>query len=157
MHIQQDLQQIGIQTKIQTLTFNTALQKLLARRDWECYIGYLKSEMVEPNLVALFWTSKGSFHMFNQGSPSQKRPIVGWRAPEWEQEIDRLFQEASKEDDETKRKQIYGEFQQIVAEQLPVFFLVNPISLQAVRDRVKNVKFSAVGGLLWNVDELQLR
>ncbi|NRB09985.1 MAG: ABC transporter substrate-binding protein, partial [Richelia sp.] len=84
-------------------------------------------------------------------------PIVGWKATEWEQEIDRLFQEASQEDDDTKRKLIYGEFQQIVADQLPVFFLVNPISLQAMRERVKNVKLSAVGGLLWNVDELQLR
>ena len=113
--------------------------------------------MVEPNLVALFWTSKGSFHMFNQGYSSQKLPIVGWKATEWEQEIDRLFQEASQEDDDTKRKLIYGVFQQIVADQLPVFFLVNPISLQAMRERAKNVKLSAVGGLLCNVDELQLR
>ena len=64
----------------------------------------------------------------------------------WEKEIDRLFLEGTQTADENKRKEIYGEFQQIVAEQLPVFFLVNSISLQAVRDRVENVQFSAVGG-----------
>ena len=67
--------------------------------------------------------------------------------------------------DESKRKQIYGEFQEIVAEQLLVFFLVNSMSLQVVRDcfadalrayRVENVQFSAVGGILWNLDELRL-
>ncbi len=157
VQIQQDLNQIGIQADLQTLTFNIVLQKLLARRDWECYVGAFESGVVEPNLVALFWNSTGSFHMFNQGSQSQKRPIVGWKATEWEQEIDRLFQEGTREADEGKRKQIYGKFQQIVAEQLPVFFLVNSMSLKAVRDRVENVKFSAVGGLLWNIDELKLR
>ncbi len=157
VQIQQDLKQIGIQADLQTLTFNTVLQKLLARRDWECYVGAFESGVVEPNFVALFWNSKGSFHMFNQGSQSKKRPIVGWKATAWEQEIDRLFQEGAREADESKRKEIYGKFQQIVAEELPVFFLVNPISFKAVRDRVENVKFSAVGGLLWNIDELRLQ
>ena len=94
--------------------------------------------------------------MFNQGSQSKKRPILGWKVTSWEQEIDRLFFEGSRTADESKRKEIYGEFQQIVAEQLPVFFLVNPMSFQAVRDRVENVKFSTLGGILWNIDELRL-
>ena len=157
VQIQQDLNQIGIQTDLQALTFNTVLRKLLGSRDWECYVGAFESGVIEPNLVALFWNSTGSFHMFNQGSQSKKRPIAGWKATEWEQEIDRLFHEGTKEADEGKRKQIYGKFQQIVAEELPVFFLVNSMSLKAVRDRVENINFSAVGGLLWNIDELKLR
>jgi len=154
--VQEDLNNIGIQTDLQALSFNTILQKILAKRDWECYVGNFEAGVVEPNEVALFWTSNGSFHMFNKNSKSKKRPITGWKATDWEKEIDELFREAAKEADESKRKQIYGEFQQIVAEQLPVFFLVNPISLQAVRNRVENVEYSAVSGLLWNIDELKL-
>ncbi|MEO1428663.1 MAG: ABC transporter substrate-binding protein [Cyanobacteria bacterium J06633_8] len=156
VQIQQDLKQIGIQANLQTLSFNTVLQKILAKRDWDCYVGAFESGIFEPNIIALFWTSNGSFHMFNQGSKSKKRPIIGWKVNDWEKEIDELFQEGAKEADENKRKQIYAEFQQIVAEQLPVFFLVNPISLQAVRNRVENVEYSAVGGLLWNIDEWRL-
>ncbi|BAY81319.1 extracellular solute-binding protein [Calothrix parasitica NIES-267] len=156
VQVQEDLNNIGIQTDLQTLSFNTVLQKILAKRDWECYVGNFEAGVVEPNEVALFWTSNGSFHMFNKNSKSKKYTITGWKATEWEKEIDELFQEAAKEADESKRKQIYGEFQQIVAEQLPVFFLVNPISLQAVRNRVENIEYSAVGGLLWNIDELRL-
>ena len=154
---EEDLKNIGIQTDLQTLSFNTVLQKILAKRDWECYVGNFEAGVVEPNEIAVFWTSNGSFHMFNKNSKSTKRPIIGWKATDWEKEIDELFQAAAKEADESKRKQIYGEFQQIVAEQLPVFFLVNPISLKAVRNRVENVEYSAVSRFLWNIDELRLR
>ena len=157
VQVEEDLKNIGIQTDLQTLSFNTVLQKILAKRDWECYVGNFEAGVVEPNEIAVFWTSNGSFHMFNKNSKSKKRPITGWKATDWEKEIDELFQEAAKEADESKRKQIYGEFQQIVAEQLPVFFLVNPISLQAVRNRVENVEYSAVSRFLWNLDELRLR
>ena len=157
VQVEEDLKNIGIQTDLQTLSFNTVLQKILAKRDWECYVGNFEAGVVEPNEIAVFWTSNGSFHMFNKNSKSTKRPIIGWKATDWEKEIDELFQAAAKEADESKRKQIYGEFQQIVAEQLPVFFLVNPISLQAVRNRVDNVEYSAVSRFLWNLDELRLR
>ncbi|MEO1377663.1 MAG: ABC transporter substrate-binding protein [Cyanobacteria bacterium J06635_10] len=157
VQIQQDLKKIGIGVNLQTLSFNTVLQKILSKRDWECYVGAFESGVVEPNLVALFWNSNGSFHMFNQGSRSQKNPLIGWKVTAWEKEIDRLFQEGAVEASESKRKQIYGKFQQIVAEELPVFFLVNSISLEAVRNRVENVKYSAVGGMLWNIDELRLK
>ena len=157
VQIQQDLKQIGIGVDLQTLNFNTVLQKILSKRDWECYVGAFESGVVEPNNVALFWNSNGSFHMFNKGSRSQKNPLIGWKVTPWEKEIDKLFQEGATVASESKRKQIYGKFQQIVAEQLPVFFLVNSISLEAVRNRVENVKYSAVGGLLWNIDELRLK
>ncbi|MEO1185515.1 MAG: ABC transporter substrate-binding protein, partial [Cyanobacteria bacterium J06636_27] len=156
VQVQEDLNNIGIKTDLQTLSFNTVLQKILAKRDWECYVGNFEAGVVEPNEVAFFWTSNGSFHMFNKNSQSKKLPITDWKATDWEKEIDELFREAAKVADEGKRKQIYGEFQQIVADKLPVFFLVNPISLQAVRNRVENVEYSAVSGFLWNIDELRL-
>ncbi|WP_414543467.1 hypothetical protein [Nostoc sp. CCY0012] len=61
-----------------------------------------------------------------------------------------------KELDENKPKAIYSRFQQIVTEQLPIFCLVNPISFQAVRDRMTPVKFSVLGRTLWNIDELKV-
>ncbi|MCJ8283209.1 MAG: hypothetical protein MJK14_26265 [Rivularia sp. ALOHA_DT_140] len=142
---------------LQTLSFNTVLQNILGKRDWECYVGAFEAGVIEPNQISVFWTSNGSFHMFNQGSQSKKRPIKGWEINAWEKDIDKLFEEGVKIADENQRKQIYGEFQQIVAEQLPVFFLVNSISLKAVRNRVENVNYTAVGGLFWNIDEWRLK
>ncbi len=155
VQIKQDLSQIGIQADLQVLSFNLVLQKLLSRRDWECYVGAFEAGVVEPNLVSLFWSSGGSFHQFNQG-PRPGETLEGWEVSDWEREIDTLFIAGVKELDESKRKLIYGRFQQIVAEELPVFFLVNPLALRAVRERVENIKFSALGGLFWNIDELRI-
>ncbi|WP_242054978.1 hypothetical protein [Nostoc flagelliforme] len=143
---------------MQVVSFNVVLQKLLSRRDWDCYVGAfgVPGADVEPNLLSLFWTSQGSFHQFNQGALPAKSPLKGWVVSDWKREIDSLFRAGFKELDETKRKAIYGRFQQIVAEQLPIFCLVNPISFQAVRERVNPINFSALGPTFWNIDELKI-
>ncbi|WP_442940571.1 ABC transporter substrate-binding protein [Nostoc sp.] len=158
VQIQQDLSQIGIKADMQVVSFNIVLQKLLSRRDWDCYVGAfgVDGADVEPNLLSLFWTSQGSFHQFNQGALPGKPPLQGWVVSEWEREIDSLFSAGFKELDQSKRKAIYDKFQQIVAEQLPIFCLVNPISFEAVRERVNPIKFSALGETLWNIDELKI-
>lgn len=158
VQIQQDLNKIGIRGDLQILNFSVVLQKLLQSRDWECYLGSFGTPGadVEPHLLSAFWSSVGSFHQFNQGPQPGEPPLESWEVSEWEREIDSLFAAGVKELDERKRKAIYGRFQQIVAQQLPVFFLVNPLSLQAVRDRVQNLKFSAQEGAFWNIDELRV-
>ena len=158
VQIQQDLSKIGIKADLQVLSFNVVLKKLLRSRDWDCYVGAfgVTGADIEPNLLFLFWYSRGSFHQFNQGPQPGESSIEGWQVSDWEQEIDSLFIAGVKELDERKRKAIYGRFQEIVAEQLPVFFLVNPLSFQAVRDRVENIKFSALGGAFWNIDKLRI-
>ena len=156
VQIQQDLSKIGIKADLQVLNFNVVLNKLLSSRDWECYVGSFEAGVVEPNLVSLFWYSGGSFHQFNQGSQPGEPPLEGWEVSGWEREIDNLFTAGVQELDEGKRQAIYGRFQQLVAEELPVFFLVNPLSFQAVRDHVKNLKFSALEGAFWNIDELKI-
>ncbi|MGA9377615.1 MAG: ABC transporter substrate-binding protein, partial [Phormidium sp.] len=83
-------------------------------------------------------------------------PINGWVVSDWEKEIDRLMIVGAQELDETKRKQIYAQFQNIVQEQLPVIYLVNPLSLAAVRNRIEGIKYSALGGAFWNIHELTL-
>ena len=158
VQIQQDLSQIGIKANMQVVNFNVVLRKLLSRRDWDCYVGAfgVPGADVEPNLLSLFWTSQGSFHQFNQGTQAGEPPLKGWVISDWEREIDSLFNAGVKELDENKRKAIYGKFQQIVAEQLPVFCLVNPMSFQAVRDRIEPIKYSSLGSVFWNIDEWKI-
>lgn len=157
IQIKEDLSKIGIQADLQTLSFNIILKKLLVSRDWECYVGAFSAGEIEPNRLFPFWSSRGSFHQFNQGPQPKEKGIKGWKVSDWELKIDQLFIQGSQEFDETKRKEIYGEFQQIVAEQLPLFYLVNGLSFQAVRNDIDNVKFSALGGFFWNIDELKIK
>ena len=157
--IQGDLSHIGIKANLQILNFNSVLKKLLSSRDWECYVGAfgVPGADIEPNLLSLFWLSNGSFHQFNLGSKPGEPKIKNWQVSDWEKEIDRLFTAGYQTIDENKRREIYGEFQQIVAEQLPIFFLVNPLAIQAVRNHIDNFKSSAIGGAFWNIDELKIK
>jgi peptide/nickel transport system substrate-binding protein len=88
-----------------------------------------------------------------------QEPLIGWQVADWEAEIGRLYIQGAQELDEAKRKEIYAETQRLTQEYLPYIYLVNPLSLVAVRDRIQGVKFSALGSLnatLWNKYELKV-
>jgi peptide/nickel transport system substrate-binding protein len=155
VQIQQDLKKIGIQADLQVINFNVIVEKLQSR-NWEAYVGAFGGGGVEPHNGFNIWYSQGSLHQFNQAIQPGEPPIKDWKASDWELEIDRLFEAGVKELDENKRKEIYGKFQQIVQEELPFIYLVNPLSLEAVRNRIKNIKFSALGGAFWNLYELKI-
>jgi peptide/nickel transport system substrate-binding protein len=151
----QNLEAIGMRVDVQTLSFNSVIQKLQAR-DWECYVGGFGGGGLEPHSGSNIWSSQGSLHQFNQGPLPGEPPITGWEVTDWEREIDRLFTQGVQELDEERRKEIYGRFQEIVQEQLPFIHLVNPLSLNAVRDRVEGIQFTALGGAFWNLYELRV-
>jgi peptide/nickel transport system substrate-binding protein len=155
VQIQQDLARIGIKADLQAISFNTIIQRL-SNRNWECYVGGFGGGGVEPHSSFNIWSSQGTLHQFNQGPQPGEEPIQGWRVSDWEQEIDRLFAAGVQELEDSKRKEIYGRFQQIVAEQVPFLYLVNSLSLEAVRDRIKNIKYTALGGAFWNLYELKV-
>ncbi len=151
--IKQDLNKIGIQVDFNPIAFSTLVDKLTNTRDWEAHIiGF--SGGIEPNEGANFWAPEGRSHVFNLGPQPGQPPIAGWQVADWEREIGDLYIKGAQELDEAKRKAIYAESQRLTQENLPVIYLVNPLSLSAVRDRVRGVKFSALGGALWNIHEL---
>ncbi len=156
VQVQQDLAKIGIKADLQALAFNTVLVNL-KNRNWECYVGKFGGGGVEPHNGSNIWFTTGGSHQFNQGPQPGEPPIKGWVVSDWEKEIDRLFIEGARELDETKRKVIYDKFQQIAQQQLPFIHLVNPLSFEAVRDRVQGVKFSTLAGsAFWNLYELKV-
>lgn len=153
--IAQDLAAIGIKANMQVVSFNTVLQRL-TQRSWEAYVGGFGGGGLDPNSGSNIWRSTGTLHQFNQGPQADKSPIQGWVVSDWEKEIDRLFIAGAQELDERKRKAIYGEFQQVVQEQLPFIHLVSDLTLEAVRDRVQNLRFSGLGGSFWNLPDLKV-
>jgi peptide/nickel transport system substrate-binding protein len=153
--IKQDLSQIGIQVDFAPLAFNTLLNKLNSSLDWECYLLGLTGG-VEPNGGANVWLTDGRSHRFNQAAQPGQPPIEGRVVSEWEQQIEQLYIRGAQTVDEAERRAIYAESQIITQQYLPFIYLVNPLTLTAVRDRIQNVKFSALGGALWNIYELEL-
>ena len=153
--IQQDLSKIGIQVDLQPLAFGTIVEKLSNSLDWECYFGGLTGG-VEPNQGANVWLTEGNLHTFNQAAQPGQTPIEGREVAQWEQEIGRLYIQGAQEFDEAKRKEIYAETQRVTQEYLPYIYLINPLSMAAVRNRVKGVEYSALEGAFWNIYELKV-
>jgi len=153
--IKQDLGQLGMQIDTQFLSFNTYVEKLRLTRNWDTYLGGFTGG-TEPHSGYNIWSVSGTLHTFNQGPQAGEPPIKGWEVYDWERKIDDLYVKASQELDEAKRKEIYGETQRIIAEQLPLIYMVNPLTFEAVRDRVSGIRYSALGGAFWNLYELKI-
>lgn len=153
--IKQDLAKIGITVDFQPIAFNTLVAKLSDTLDWEAHILGFVGGGVEPDSARNIWSVNGTLHAFNQDA-SQGDPLEGRVIQDWEQEINDLYIQGSQELDEEKRQEIYAQTQILAQEYLPFIHLVNPLSLSAVRNDIENVRFSALGGTLWNVYELKL-
>jgi peptide/nickel transport system substrate-binding protein len=153
--VKQDLSKIGIQVDFQTIAFNVLVDKLSNTFDWDCYYGGFTGGSVEPNSGANIWSTEGGLHVFNQKPQPGQPPIEGREVADWEEKIGQLYIQGAQELDEAKRKAIYAETQRLAQEYVPLIHLVNPLSLAAVRDRIQGVKYSAIGGLLWNAYELK--
>lgn len=151
--IKQDLSKIGIQVDFAPIAFNTAVDKLSNSLDWEVCLLSLTGG-VEPNDGANVWLPEGGLHMFNQAAPPGSPPNPGREIYDWEAEIGRLYIQAAQELDETKRKALYAKTQQLTQEYLPFIYLVNPLSLTAVRDKFQGIQYSALGGAFWNIHEI---
>ena len=153
--IKQDLGKLGMQVDTQFLSFNTYVEKLRLTRNWDTYLGAFTGG-TEPHSGYNIWSVNGTLHTFNQGPQAGEPPMKGWEVYDWEQKIDDLYVKASQEFDEAKRKELYAETQRIIAEQVPFIYMVNPLTFEAVRDRVSGIRYSALGGAFWNLYELKI-
>jgi peptide/nickel transport system substrate-binding protein len=146
--IRHDLEKLGMDVNFQALEFNTMVSKLTSTFEWDAVvIGFTGG--VEPHFGQNVWASSGGLHLWH---PRQTEP-----ATHWEKRIDELFSLGVQELNEDKRKVYYDEYQEIVAENLPVIYTVLSANITAVRDRFGNLKPSNTGGVFHNLEELYVK
>ncbi|NJM98244.1 MAG: ABC transporter substrate-binding protein [Phormidesmis sp. RL_2_1] len=154
VQIKQNLELLGITVDFQPLDFNKLVENMDTTMSWEAMVlGF--GAGVEPNSSANLWLTEGGLHFFNQ-QPLGAPPLPGREVYDWEKRISDLYVQAAQELDETQRKALYVETQKLVQEYLPFIHLVGQYSMSAVRNNVENVKYTALGGVLWNIGELKL-
>ncbi len=160
--IKNDLEQVGMQVDFNPVDFRIITDKLDNSKEWDLTIlGFTGG--AEPNSAINLWAPDGDSHMFNKGPVGDQPPFPGREVSDWEKQIHSLMIQGAQELDDTKRKAIYAEYQQLVQEQLPLIHLTIPLYLVAVRDRVKNVEplslagSTGVTGALWNIERLELK
>ena len=153
--IKQDLALIGIEVDFTPIAFSLLIDKIDNSLEWDSLlIGFTGG--IEPNDGANFWSVDGGSHLFNLKPKKGSPPITDRKVADWEQKIDTLYIQAAQELDEKKRRQIYIETQKITQENVPCIYLVNALSLSAVKNRVKGIDYSPISGAFWNLHELTL-
>ena len=146
--IRSDLEKLGMNVRFRALEFNSLVGKLTSSFEWEAMILGLTGG-VEPHFGKNVWVSSGQLHMWY---PRQKQP-----ATEWERRIDEIFRQGVQELDEDRRKALYDEFQEIVADQVPLIYTVLSAKLTAVRKKFGNLYPSAYAGVFHNIEEIYIK
>ena len=146
--IRHDLEELGINARLQPLEFNTLVGKLTSTFEWDAIVLGLTGG-IEPHFGKNVWTSDGQLHMWN---PRQEKPATAW-----EKEIDDLFSQGVQELDEDKRKVIYDQFQVVASEEIPVIYTVLSARLAGVRNKFGNLRPTNYGGVFHNIEEIYVK
>lgn len=153
--IKENLLDLGITIDFNPVATNIFINKLTQTFDWECQLLEVAVGQ-EPNDWANVWLPDAGLHFFNPPSPPGQTPITGREIAGWERKVGDLYMQAASELNEAKRKAIYAETQRITQEYLPFIYLVNPLSMVAVRNRIQGIEHSALTGTFWNPYDLKL-
>lgn len=147
--IQQDLARLGIQLNVVALDFPSLIERISRSFNYESVLMAWTNIDLDPSAQMNVWTSSAANHQWN---PSEKTPEFAWEA-----EIDKLMQAQNSSQDPKQRKAYFDQVQQILADQAPMLFLVNPNALSAVAPKVKNATPAVLDPqTYWNAERLQV-
>jgi len=130
------------------LEFNSLINKLNATFDWDAVLIGLTGG-IEPHFGKSVWDSSGQLHMWY---PRQEEPATAWEA-----RVDEVFRLGVQELDENKRKVLYDEWQDIVAQEAPFIYTILGSNMFAVRNKFGNLKPTSYGGAFHNLEEIYIK
>jgi len=111
----EDAKAIGVDVKYAPINFNELVRQILNTRDFDAILIGLTGG-IEPAFSRNVWELDGPLHMWNYGPDFQSFEIL----------IDKLMKEGATTLEQSKRRDIYVRFQQVVAENLPLAYTVAP-------------------------------
>ena len=148
--IQDDLAQLGMKVRVVALEFGAVVNRLMKTHDYEACMMGLTSGDADPTPEMNVWLSSGDTHLWH---PKESHP-----ANPWEAEIDGLMQQQLITLDYAKRKRLYDQVQEIIAQNVPIICLASPNVLVAAKNRVANFQPAILDSYtLWNVEQLYLQ
>lgn len=148
--VKEDLKALGIKVNFKPIEFNSLVSKMMTTSDWDVVLMGLTGSPLEPHNGKNVWYSKGHLHLFNMRFPTDKEDNI---LP-WEKELDKIIEQGALELDFNKRKLIYDKYQQIIYDERPIIYLYSPLTITAVRNKIKNLHPTPLGGTLYNLEEL---
>ena len=146
--VKEDLRDLGIKVNFKPIEFNSLVSKMMTTSDWDMVLMGLTGSPLEPHSGKNVWNSKGHLHLFNMRFNGDKGDVI---LP-WEKELDEIIEQGALELDYDKRKVIYDKYQQIIYDQRPIIYLYSPLTITAVRNKIKNLHPTPLGGTMYNLE-----
>jgi len=129
--IQWRLAQVGIKVNIRVIEWSTLINEFIDKKRFEALLlGW--SIGVDPDQYDIWHSSKTGTKELNFISYANT-------------DVDRLLEAGRRTFDMAERKRIYGEFQKIIAEDVPYIFLYVPYALPIVHRRFQNIQPAPIG------------
>lgn len=145
--IQSDLKALGMAINLVPIEFRSLLDRVFTTLEYEAAISGLVSGDADPTAEMNVWSLRGATRLWNVTPQHEAGP--------WEAEIDRLMQLQLVTLRYPRRKRLYDEVQQLVAENLPLICLASPNVLVAANNKIGNLRPAILEPYaLWNVEEL---
>jgi peptide/nickel transport system substrate-binding protein len=147
---QDDLKQLGIDVKVVPLEFRALVDRVMNTHDYDAVLMNLVNGDIDPTPEMSLWRSAGEMHLWDMGEKTPATP--------WEAELDKLMESQMTTTDYATRKKLYDHVQELVAQNLPLIFLLSPDILVGAQSTVGNFRPGILDPYaLWNVDEQFLR
>jgi peptide/nickel transport system substrate-binding protein len=144
--IQDQLRQIGLQVEVVPMETRSMINAWSEGKYDAIYFS-VEFDSFDPARNGDFWSSSGSFHVWN---PGQAKP-----ATTWEGQIDQLMIRQATSKDRGERRRLIIEAERVLAEHMPVLFFAAPKVILASSARVRGVTPSVLAPyILWNADML---
>ncbi len=151
---------LGIKINYNMSKFSAMMKQVNETLNWDIMLLGISESDFDPHSIINVWKLDGPGHIFNMGNPAQNKIWQGRETSyqKWENEIFNLFDEASREFNPIKRKELYFKAQEIEYQNVPFIYIAKPISLLAVKNNIGNIfpTINARNGLNiinWNIDE----
>jgi len=145
--IADDLRELGMQVNTAPMEFNSLVSQLMNEFDFDTILIGLTGG-VEPHSGSNVWKSDGPLHMWH---PNQEEPHRDWEA-----RVDELFELGAQATEIEDRIEYYNEFQEIIADRVPLIYTMAPNAIYGVRNNLENHEITAYGGVTWNIYEQYL-
>ncbi|MGH9474054.1 MAG: ABC transporter substrate-binding protein [Terriglobales bacterium] len=146
--LQEDLRQLGMVVQVVPLDFNSYVDRLMHRRDFEAALVGFQILDADPNEESNMWALDGAAHFWDA-------PPAGHPLPAWEQDLARWFHLQLQCTDPAARLKLYRQIQATEHAQLPLIPLIAPDVLAVARPSLAGVAVALLPPhLLWNADQL---
>jgi peptide/nickel transport system substrate-binding protein len=146
--IKDQLRQIGLQADVVPMETRAMINAWSSGEYDAIYFG-VEFDSFDPARNGDFWSSSGSFHVWN---PGQAKPSTTW-----EGQIDQLMMRQATSMDSVERRRLLVEAERVLAEHMPALFFAAPKVILATSARVRGVTASVLAPyILWNADMLSV-